>query len=45
VAQWLVDRQVMVVNVAGNGDESIESFVEWFLTLVFSAEAKLEGES
>jgi hypothetical protein len=35
VAEWLNEQETVILNIAGNGDESIERFVEWFLTLVF----------
>jgi len=34
-AMWLVEQQVETVNIAGNADREIESFVEHFLTKVF----------
>jgi hypothetical protein len=35
VADWIREKQVRVLNIAGNADEQLEPFVEEFLTEVF----------
>jgi hypothetical protein len=36
-SKWIEDQGIEILNVAGNSDKSIEPFVEWFLTVVFTA--------